>query len=117
MAINSTSITFGKNVCSRRKKLRFTQEELAEKLGIGQQSLSRIERGQIAPKFERLIDFASTLQCSVADLFVTEIIKNDWQALDDEFKKLADAMSELGPKERKIVFALIKSLIQVLKGC
>lgn len=35
MAENSTSKILGKNICSRRKQLRFTQEELAEKLGIG----------------------------------------------------------------------------------
>lgn len=59
----------GVNIQERRKKLGLTQENLAEKIGVGQQSLSRMERGDIAPKLERLPDVAATLQCSGGGLF------------------------------------------------
>ncbi|MFR8276028.1 MAG: helix-turn-helix domain-containing protein [Desulfovibrio fairfieldensis] len=59
----------GTNIQERRKKLGLTQECLAEKIGVGQQSLSRMERGDIAPKLERLPDVAATLRCSVAGSF------------------------------------------------
>lgn len=35
-----------------------TQETLAETLGISQESLCRMEKGLIVPRFERLFDFA-----------------------------------------------------------
>ena len=59
----------GYNIQFRRKKRNMTQEALAEIVGIGQQSLSRMEQGKIAPRLERLQDFAEALGCMVVDLF------------------------------------------------
>ena len=59
----------GYNILSRRKKRKLTQEALADMVGIGQQSLSRMEKGKIAPRFDRLQRFAEVLGCTVADLF------------------------------------------------
>lgn len=66
---NSLTRLVGRNIYSKRKRLGLTQEELAERIGIGQQSLSRMEKGRIAPKFERLQIIADTLMCPIADLF------------------------------------------------
>lgn len=54
-----------------------TQEALAETLGISQESLCRMEKGLIAPRFERLFDFARALDCSIADLFAEPKSKPD----------------------------------------
>lgn len=59
----------GENISGRRRKLGLTQAQLAEKLDIGQDALSRMENGAISPKIARLRDIAAALQCSVADLF------------------------------------------------
>ncbi len=45
MLVTLLTKIFGNNIRKRRKGLYLTQVELAERLGIGQQSLSRIERG------------------------------------------------------------------------
>ena len=60
----------GSNIVLRRKKRKFTQERLAEMVGVTQQTLSRMEKGHIAPRFDRLQAFASVLGCAVADLFM-----------------------------------------------
>lgn len=60
---------FGALVAEKRKLLGVSQEALAEQVGISQESLSRMEKGHIAPRFERLQFFADALQCSIADLF------------------------------------------------
>ena len=54
-----------------------TQEALAETLGISQESLCRMEKGLIVPRFERLFDFARALDCSIADLFAEPKSKPD----------------------------------------
>ena len=64
---------FGAMVSERRKLLNMSQETLAERVDISQESLSRMERGFIAPRFERLQLFADALECSIADLFRTQI--------------------------------------------
>lgn len=60
---------FGAIIAEKRKLLGISQEVLSEQVGISQESLSRMEKGLIAPRFERLQAFADALQCSIADLF------------------------------------------------
>lgn len=59
----------GTNISRRRKELGLTQAEMAEKLNMGGDSLSRVENGLIAPRFQRLEEMAAVLGCAVADLF------------------------------------------------
>jgi transcriptional regulator with XRE-family HTH domain len=67
--VKSLAEIVGHNILNRRKKRKLTQEALADMVGIGQQSLSRMEKGRIAPRFDRLQRFAEMLGCTVADLF------------------------------------------------
>ena len=68
---NNLAKLVGSNIAARRKQKNWTQAQLGEKLGIGTDSLCRIERGVMAPRFQRLNDIAHFLDCSVADLFKT----------------------------------------------
>jgi transcriptional regulator with XRE-family HTH domain len=61
--------SFGAIISERRGLLGISQEALAERVGISQESLSRMEKGFIAPRFERLQQFADALDCSIPDLF------------------------------------------------
>ena len=63
------SAIVGANITARRKLKGWTQAEFAEKMGMGPDSLSRIERGTVAPRFPRLEEMARLLECSPADLF------------------------------------------------
>lgn len=68
---NNLAKLVGGNIAVRRKQKNWTQAQLGEKLGIGTDSLCRIERGVMAPRFQRLEEIARLLDCSVADLFKT----------------------------------------------
>lgn len=68
---------FGAQIAAQRKAKGMTQETLAETLGISQESLCRMEKGLIVPRFERLFDFARALDCSIADLFAEPKSKPD----------------------------------------
>ena len=59
----------GESIATRRRRAGMTQEELAGKLGIASDTLSRMAKGRFAPKISRFRDIASALNCSVADLF------------------------------------------------
>ena len=63
----------GANITARRKLKGWTQAEFAEKMGMGPDSLSRIERGTVAPRFPRLEEMARLLECSPADLFLSPV--------------------------------------------
>lgn len=110
MVDHSKNITklFGKNMRQRRKKLKLTQEALAERVGICHQSLSRMEQGRISPKFDRLQTIAESLHCSVADLFHEESRETD--------EKLPLSVCiETSAAERRYIELFLENLLKTLK--
>lgn len=112
MDTNSDTLTrmVGMVICQRRKSLGMTQEELAEKVGIGQQSLSRIEQGRTAPRFERLPIFANALDCRVVDLFTLPHLSVRHCA-----DALAYMLAPLDAEQREFVHTQISQLVQFLQ--
>ncbi|MBB5143707.1 helix-turn-helix domain-containing protein [Desulfovibrio intestinalis] len=107
---NSLTQTVGQAICLRRKALAMSQEELAEKVGIGQQSLSRMEQGKIAPKFERLQLFADALQCRVVDLFLAPESSADACA-----ESLASLLRPLSEEQRSFIHLQTTQLVRFLQ--
>ena len=107
---NLLTKTVGRIIYAKRKALGLTQAALAEKLGIGQQSLSRIEQGRMAPKFERLQDIADALACGVPDLF-RSVDTGAVQHMD----ALADLLVSLTEEEQAFVVGQSARLIRFLK--
>lgn len=101
----------GSNIATRRRQLGLTQEQLAEMTGISHQSLSRIEHGRIAPKMDRLPDFAMSLQCAVSDLFKREDVSDT-----DTERRLIELMSDLPPDLKKYVLNHIASLVFIIRS-
>lgn len=62
----------GKQIRNTRLKLELTQAELADKLGLDYQYISRLERGQISPTLFWLYDFCSALEIDIED-FIHEL--------------------------------------------
>ncbi|MCR5813287.1 MAG: helix-turn-helix domain-containing protein [Desulfovibrio sp.] len=60
---------FGRNVATRREQLHIQQKDLALKLGITQDTLSRIEHGKNFPKPALIEKIAIQLDCSESWLF------------------------------------------------
>jgi transcriptional regulator with XRE-family HTH domain len=58
----------GKRVAQRRKALGWLQAELAEKLGVEMETISRFERGLALPSLERLDELAHILGIPIAEL-------------------------------------------------
>jgi putative transcriptional regulator len=54
---------------NRRKRLGFTQEELANKIGISRAYLSNIEAGKYNPSLDVARNLASKLDSSIDELF------------------------------------------------
>lgn len=95
----------GKAIYARRKVLGLSQEKLAEMVDIGQQSLSRMEQGRIAPKFERLQLFADALQCRVIDLFMPPE-----QSVRSSALMIEDILEELNEEQRAFVLEQTRRL-------
>ena len=114
MAIRKTqsvAVAVGGNISSRRKLLSYTQAELAEKLNMGPDSLSRIEKGVVAPRFQRLADIAMALDCSIADLF-----KMDNPPLSVNLETLADLLRPLPPDAQEDLLHLMIAITKTMKS-
>ncbi len=93
----------------RRQKKGMTQIELAERLGIEQHSLSRMEKGIIAPKMSRLQELADILECSVADLF------RETDTPSAKAREIYHLIEEISPQMQDVVVDLIESTVYALK--
>ena len=62
----------GKQIRDTRLKLELTQAELADKLGLDYQYISRLERGLISPTLFWLYDFTTALEINMED-FINEL--------------------------------------------
>jgi len=96
--------TFGAIVAERRNLLGLSQEILAERVGISQESLSRMEQGYIAPRFERLQLFADALGCSIADLFRVRIGASESAVMIEQI------LSPLSDAERKEIVGVVAKI-------
>ena len=61
-------MNFGKNVQILRKMANMTQEELAEKMNVSRQTVSKWELGTVLPELEKLLELCDGFNCSVDQL-------------------------------------------------
>ena len=100
--------SFGVIVSEKRNLLGMSQEILAERVGISQESLSRMEKGFIAPRFERLQLFADALNCSISDLFRKQSEPSERAVM---IERLISPLSDCEQKEIVEVVAKVVKLI------
>mgnify|MGYP003319396189 FL=1 len=81
----------GQRIMVRRKALRMTQEELAEKLGVSTQMISNLELGKKAIRPENLAKVCEVLELS-ADFVLTG--NNTKTAVDIVAEKLVQLTAE-----------------------
>lgn len=58
----------GESVRIRRTQLRMTQQDLSQKTGIKQPTISAIENGVNKPAIETIVLISNALDCTVSDL-------------------------------------------------
>lgn len=61
-------MNFAKNLQILRKMTNMTQEELAEKMNVSRQTISKWELGAILPEVEKLVELCETFNCSIDQL-------------------------------------------------
>lgn len=95
----------GKVIARRRAACALTQEQVAERLGVGVEAVSRIERGVVLPTVFRLGELADIFECNIADL-VTESSSR----VADQSNHIARLLGRLGSADRAMVLELIETL-------
>lgn len=102
---NNIKKLLGKRIQELRKARKYTQEELAEIVGIGTPNISNFETGKFSPAIETLERLAKALNVEVYELYLFKPLKSS-----DEIKKeLEIAMNS----DEKILRMLYKFYLSI----
>ena len=96
----------GQAIARQRIRSKLSQEQVAEKLGIGSEAVSRIERGVVMPNIERLIELATVFGCETADLLTEGSTRQE-----DQARRLQGLLSVLDSDDRTLVLEFVESLV------
>ena len=77
---------FKKNIAYLRKKLGFNQDELANKIGVSRQTISKWENGEVTPDSHNLIMIAELFKIKVHDLVMSDLTNLDVDYASKEMK-------------------------------
>ncbi|WP_426212287.1 helix-turn-helix domain-containing protein [Massilia sp. TWP1-3-3] len=101
----------GALIAKRRADSGMSQEDVAERLGIGNEAVSRLERGVVSPSIPRLFEFADIFDCRVEDLLVPA---SDRQ--QDQSSEIARRIMRLDPLDRRFVSDIVDRMADFLGG-
>ena len=90
---------FGENLKAMRKAKGYTQQELAMKLNVVRQTVSKWEKGLSVPDAEILVEIADVLDTDVSVLLGKEV--SDEESRDEVALQLAKISEQLAIKNRK----------------
>lgn len=104
---------FGENLYNLRKKEKMTQEELAEKMEVSRQSVSKWENGEAYPEMNRIFELCKIFHCNINELINDNIA--DFNSLDEEIKMSVVKFNKEKQKRLKIASKTIAVCSKVLQ--
>ena len=107
----------------QRKQNNLSQEQLAEKMGVSRQSISKWESGSTYPDMEKIIELTKILNCTLEDLLDDGTMgkkketKNDYKDYIDDFLKYISNLYNMFiamSGKQKITFIFEMSFITIM---
>lgn len=103
----------GEKIKQRRTELKWSQRDLAEKMGYNHSTITRIETGKIDIPQSRILQFADVLNVDVAYLM-------DWgeekpvqeDELSENVKKLVDFAKSVPDDKVELVLKLMRTIVE-----
>jgi transcriptional regulator with XRE-family HTH domain len=118
----------GAIIAGKRKAKGLTQAQLAERMSLEKETISRVETGVISPTLGRLAQLAEILDCEMSDLlrikppelkdYATTLTGRMEELSDSQrdlivclFSKVAVCMSKTSIKERKVIENFLSDIL------
>jgi transcriptional regulator with XRE-family HTH domain len=102
---------FGENLKSLRKNNNLSQEQLAEKVNVSRQSVSKWETGEAYPEMNNILELCKIFKCNINDLVNDSII--DLDSLDEEVKMSVVKFKKEKQKKVKTLSKVIEVLSKI----
>lgn len=96
------------NITLRRKASGLTQAQVANRISVEKESVSRMESGKISLNLERLQQFADLFGCPVSGL-----LKEPSQDAQAQAETIAALMSHLEPEEREMIVNIVAEVVRL----
>ncbi len=102
---------FGDNLRTLRKEKGISQENLAEKVGVSRQSVSKWETGETYPEMNNILELCKIFHCNINDLVNDSIV--DVESLDEEIKMNVVKFKQEKQKKMKALSKIIAIMAKI----
>lgn len=111
-------MTLGEKIARQRKELNYTQEQLADILGVSRQSISKWESDIAYPETDKLIELGKLFDCSMDYLLKEEITEKYGVQTSDFTEKVEEirrkVMTEKNKGKAKKILKIIGIILAVV---
>lgn len=102
-------VALGRRLKALRKRLGWSQEHFAERVGISTQYVSNIERGKENPTLDLLLRLAEALKVSPAEMFDFEAEGLERKSLQAGIRRLAETKD---PERLRIALKVLRAILR-----
>ena len=111
-------MTLGEKIARQRKELNYTQEQLADILGVSRQSISKWESDIAYPETDKLIELGKLFDCSMDYLLKEEATEKSGAQTSDFTEKIKEisrkVMTEKNKGKAKKILKIIGIILAVV---
>ena len=111
-------MTLGEKIARQRKELNYTQEQLADILGVSRQSISKWKSDIAYPETDKLIELGKLFDCSMDYLLKEEITEKDGVQTSGFTEKVEEirrkVMTEKNKGKAKKILKIIGIILAVV---
>ena len=101
----------GESIYRNRKRLRITQAELAEKAGVTEQTIRKIEHGEGNPQLDVLCALVTTLMIDPAEIFYPQAEPDD-----PARKQLEILLGDCSDEQIRDLLPVVEAALGIVKG-
>ena len=107
-------MTLGEKIARQRKELNYTQEQLADILGVSRQSISKWESDIAYPETDKLIELGKLFDCSMDYLLKEEITEKHGVQTSGFTEKVEEISRKVMTEKTKKILKIIGIILAVV---
>ena len=98
----------GSRIKRRREATGYTQDMVAQRLGIGTAAYARYEQGTAEPSITRLSDMADIFECGLDELIIDSSVR-----VEDQAKRIYLALEDVSVYDRESVMQVVEQVCKI----